>query len=174
MSIAEELTTPVRQTGRPGPAPQLWLHLPPLDVPGARDAAGARLPDPTLPSLAAPDMPAAIGWTLLAAYGWILLVFWITFAGHADAAFMVAISTAYCIVFAAVPWSFLRIEQRARPAPRRSWSDFTGHGLDTFTGVLDGKAAMAQILSVPIALAITTTGIGVAILTARAAAYAAP
>jgi hypothetical protein len=51
--------------------------------------------------------------------------------------------------------------------PSPSLSVFVRRGFHTFTGPCGGKAALMQILSVPVALALATTGLGIAAVCAR-------
>ncbi len=95
-------------------------------------------------------------------YAYIMVVFWVLFAGHAASAINVGVSTFFLLIYAAVPLVMIRIG-RLQPE-RYSFGDFLNARLDTYTGLLSGRAAAVQVLTVPAALAAAVTGIAWAIL----------
>ena len=61
-------------------------------------------------------------------------------------------------MFLAVPRIFLAVE--ADPAKRPSMAEFNARGIDTCTGHLSGRAALVQILVVPVLLSLPLLIIG--------------
>lgn len=144
--------------------------------------------DPTLHAALQPALPAAghnravhdslpLGaFGLIAgAAGAMMLAYWLTFAAHAEAAFMVAISIVYVLMYAGTPWLMARIggnmlRQRhgGRAAP--ALGDFLDGVMDTATGPIGGRAALVQVAIIPVGLAVATIGICIVVATMRAAA----
>jgi hypothetical protein len=120
-----------------------------------RPAAPTRAP--IMGEAAAPDVPREIGYMILAAYVAIMSAFLVLFTGSAEATMMVVISTLYATIFFAVPIIFLKTENRPS---RLRLSTFMKDGLDTWTGHVDGRAAIIQMLSIPITIAVAVTTIG--------------
>lgn len=116
----------------------------------------ARLP--VMGEAAAPDVPREVGYMILAAYAAIMTAFLVLFTRSADSTFMVVISTLYATIFFAVPVIFLKTENRPN---RLSLQSFLTDGIDTWTGHVDGSAAVAQILSIPVTIALAVTVIGI-------------
>ncbi len=115
-----------------------------LQVPlGQVEAGLARAPAP-----AVPDMPVAVGRMIVGVYAAIILAFALTMARGGEASFMIAISAGYVAIFLAVPRIFLAVEADASRRP--SLSQFLERGIDTWTGHLSGRAALVQIMIVPL------------------------
>ncbi len=138
--------------------PPSWL-TPPGKQPAAAVVAGQ------LPTPAAPDFPAALGWSIIGLYAAIMLDFTLFFTGSASAAFMVGVSIAYVVVYLSVPVAFMRIERTDQP--RISLGRFLKEGVDTWTGHLSGREAIAQVLLIPAVLTIAIFLIGIAWQVAR-------
>lgn len=88
---------------------------------------------------------------------YVLLAFWIALQGDREALFMVAISAFYLFAYMGTPYLMARLG--AKKAPRSSsLSQFLKEPFDTWTGVITGREAMIQVLTVPVAIAIAVTG----------------
>ena len=118
---------------------------------------------PAHPAPAAPDVPAAAGGLLVASYaGLIAALAWAT-AGSSSSIFAIAIAALLVVVFFTVPRIFLAIEPNGER--RVSFDRFLGEGIDTFTGHNSGKAALVQMLIVPVLLTMGILAIGMIVAT---------
>jgi hypothetical protein len=106
------------------------------------------------------------------AAGAMMLAYWFTFGAYAEAAFMVAISTVYVLMFVGTPYVMARLgEQMLRDrhgghaAP--NLRDFLDGAIATWTGPMSGWSAMIQVTLIPVGLAFATIGICLAITFAR-------
>ena len=107
------------------------------------------------------SVPAGVYGLCLAAYAALFLTYWLVFGAHAEAAFMVAVSTVLLTAYVAVPAALWRVTPGWRRPPREgSFGDFMAGELDTFTGPISGPAALAQIVAIPLGLAGATMAIG--------------
>ena len=91
---------------------------------------------------AAPDVPAAVGGLIAASY-----------AGLIAALFVIAFFT--------VPRIFFAVERDS--GVRASFDDFLNKGMDTLTGHNSGKAALVQMLVVPVMLTLGVLAMGITI-----------
>ncbi len=114
------------------------------------------------PAPAVPDMPVAVGRAIVGLYAALILIFFLTMGFSGEARFMIAISGLYVAMFLGVPRLFLAVEKdrSERPSLRR----FLAEGIDTHTGRMSGKSALAQIFIVPALLVAAILGIGLASL----------
>ena len=117
---------------------------------------------PLAPAPAVPDMPAAIGRAIVGIYIGIVVAFALTMAKGGQASFMVAISAFYVAIFLAVPRLFLAVE--ADRSQRPSWREFLSRGMNTHTGHMSGRAALLQILIVPVLLLTAISAMGLTAL----------
>lgn len=116
---------------------------------------------PRLGETAAEDLPKAVGWMIVGSYGAILAAFAWAFLGAGDVLFNLGVCAVYLAMYLGVPWVFLKAEPH-RPGFRRpDLADFMERGLSTWTGHVTGGAALAQILTIPVALTFAALGIGV-------------
>lgn len=106
------------------------------------------------------------------AAGAMMLAYWLTFGAHAHAAFMVAISTVYVVMYIGTPYVMARIGEKmlrerhgGRAAP--SLRDFLDGAIATWTGPMSGWSAMIQVTLIPVGLAFATIGICIVIYFAR-------
>ncbi|MGL5137491.1 MAG: hypothetical protein ACRC7G_06960 [Beijerinckiaceae bacterium] len=103
---------------------------------------------------------------------WIFGLFWLTFQHHTEAAFAVAVSIVYTIMYFGVPYVCYRMAQsHADKTPRKSveasrFGAFLRGDMITHTGRIRGWEAAMQVLSIPFALALGATGICLATLVA--------
>lgn len=112
---------------------------------------------------AARDVPAAVGWMIVAAYASILVAFGWAFFGAADVMFNIGVCAVYLAVYLGVPWIFLKGEPNTGKVRRPDFADFLEQGLSTWTGHVSGGAALAQMLTIPVAVAFAALGIGIII-----------
>jgi len=133
-----------------------------VQAPLAQIEAGAPYSPRQAPAPAVPDMPAAVGKLIVGLYAAIIAAFALTMAKGGQASFMIAISALYVTIFLAVPRIFLAVE--ADGSPRPSWREFLLRGMATQTGHLSGRAALVQILIVPVLLLTAISAMGVTAL----------
>ncbi len=114
---------------------------------------------PFLPESSVPDLPVGVGMLVVAAYGAILGAFLLAFAGDAEVGLVIGVCAVYLAVYLGVPAVMLRIEPKI--ARRPDMGDFLDKGLDTWTGHVTAKEALAQMLTIPAALTVAAVGIGV-------------
>ncbi|QUD89391.1 hypothetical protein [Phenylobacterium montanum] len=116
---------------------------------------------PVMSEAAAPDLPVTVGVLIAGSYAALLGAFALAFATTAGAAFMIAICAVYLVMYVGAPAVLLRMEPKAGPRP--DFADFLERGLVTWTGRVSAGAALAQMLTVPLAVAFGVAGIGVII-----------
>ncbi|PVM93398.1 hypothetical protein DDF62_00895 [Caulobacter radicis] len=148
-------TTPLTYAFYEGPS---WE--PP--APRARTAPAvveAAVREPLAPEPSTPDLPKAVGWMIVGAYGAILGAFALAFLGDAEVGLVLGVCAVYLAVYLGVPAVILRMEPKVETRP--DLADFLREGLSTWTGRVSAGSALAQILTVPIALAVAAAGLGV-------------
>ena len=101
---------------------------------------------------AAPDIPVEVGRLIVASYVGIVVAFAIGFGGDRDTNFALTIVALLVAIYLTIPRIFLGTEpnQSKRPSLER----FLSEGMMTCTGPTGGKAALVQILIVPVCLII--------------------
>jgi len=109
---------------------------------------------------AAPDVPAAVGGVIAAAYAGLIAALAVATAGSAQSIFAIVVAALFVVVFFTVPRIFFAVE---RGGVRASFDDFLANGMDTFTGHNSGKAALVQMLVVPVTLTLGVLAIGIVI-----------
>jgi hypothetical protein len=117
-----------------------------------------------LPERAVPDVPASVGMMIAAAYVAIIGLFAVTIANVGSGPFIIAIDLAFLAAFLAVPVIFLKVE--GDPSRRPSLGRFLTQGMHTYTGHVSGKAALTQMLVVPVLLAFAVLAIGIVAMNA--------
>jgi len=85
---------------------------------------------------------------IVGVYAALIGVFFLTMAGTPLALFSITISGLYVCIFFAVPRILLKVEND--PSRRPDFARFMSDGMITGTGPTSGKAALAQILVVPV------------------------
>lgn len=146
--------------GAPAPAARVFT---PRLVPGPETPAAARDPDHVarLGENSTGDLPVTVGWLIVSSYLAILGAFGLTFAGDAQVGLVLGVCAVYLAVYLGVPTVMLRIEPKAGRRP--DMADFVENGLQIFTGWVSARAAIAQMLTIPVAVAIAAAGIGIII-----------
>ena len=142
--------------------PRAFRHLDQVDVaaiwPQAADVAPPPLSELAAHQSAAPDVPASVGLLLAGSYAALIGACLLTLGGSAEALFAIVVSGLYVLIYCAVPWLFFRVE--ADPARRPTLGAFLDRGMDTATGHLSGRAALVQMLIVPVLLVFCLLAIG--------------
>ena len=127
--------------------------------PAAPALAELELGGERLAERAVPDVPVSVGVMIAAAYVAIIGLFAVTIANVGSGPFIIAIDFAFLAAFLTVPVIFLKIEgDRGR---RPSFGRFLAEGMQTYTGHVSGKGALAQMLVVPVLLAFAVLAIGI-------------
>jgi hypothetical protein len=118
------------------------------------------------------SLPYAAFSIPVGASGAMMLAYWLTFGAYAHAAFMVAISTVYVVMYIGTPYVMARIGEKmlrerhgGQAAP--SLREFLDGAIATWTGPMSGWSAMIQVTLIPVGLAFATIGICLAITFAR-------
>ena len=113
---------------------------------------------------AAPDVPAAVGGLIAASYAGLIAALAVATIGSAESIFVIVIAALFVVSFFTVPRIFFAVERDS--GVRASFGDFLNKGMDTLTGHNSGKAALVQMLIVPIMLTLGVLAMGIAIATA--------
>jgi putative Ca2+/H+ antiporter (TMEM165/GDT1 family) len=106
--------------------------------------------EPFRSAASTPDIPASIGMMIITSYVMLLGSFAVTMIGSPGTALALAICFFFLGMYLLVPATFLKVEPQNRRRP--SLSEFMETGIQTFTGHMKGKDALAQILMVPLLL----------------------
>ena len=112
------------------------------------------------PTPAAPDVPAAVGGMIAASYAAVIGALYFATAGTAHSIYMIAISAMFVAIFFAVPRTFFKVEPMSRSRVRME--EFMRSGIDTATGRASAKAALVQMMVVPVFLVLGITAMGIA------------
>jgi hypothetical protein len=113
------------------------------------------------PAAAAPDLPVAAGAMIVAAYVSLVGALAVATVAPGQSLFAIAIAGFFLFMFFSVPAMFLGVE--GDDARRPSLARFLDQGMQTLTGHNSGRAALVQMLLVPVALTFGVIGIGIAI-----------
>ena len=110
---------------------------------------------------AAPDVPAAVGGLIAASYAGLIAALAVATIGSAQSIFVIVIAALFVVAFFTVPRIFFAVERDS--GVRASFDDFLNKGMDTLTGHNSGKAALVQMLIVPIMLTLGVLAMGITI-----------
>lgn len=110
---------------------------------------------------AAPDVPAVVGRLIAASYAGLIVALGVATAASAESIFVIVIAGLFVIAFFSVPRIFFAVERDS--GVRASLDDFLRNGMHTFTGRNSGKAALVQMLIVPIMLTLGVLAMGITI-----------
>lgn len=111
-----------------------------------------------LRTAAAPDLPVAAGGLMAAVYGALLAAFPLLITHDRSSFFAIGIAAFYLVMFFAVPALFFKVEGDTTRRPELSI--FLERGMQTATGHISGKGALAQMLMVPVLLTLGVLAIG--------------
>lgn len=131
-------------------------QIAPLPIPDIMDHDAA----PRFAAASAPDVPAAVGVMIVASFASLIAAFAIATVGSVHSIFMVTISALFAVAFFTVPRLMLAVEPST--ADRPGLDRFLENGMQTLTGHSSGKAALVQMLIVPVLLTIGALAMGVA------------
>ena len=112
---------------------------------------------------AAPDVPAAVGGLIAASYAGLIAALAVATVGSAESIFVIVIVALFAVAFFTVPRIFLAVERDS--GVRASFNEFLHNGMTTFTGHNSGKAALVQMLVVPVLLTLGVLAMGITIAT---------
>ena len=112
---------------------------------------------------AAPDVPAAVGGLIAASYAGLIAALAVATVGSARSIFVIVIAALFVVAFFTVPRIFFSVERDS--GVRASFDDFLTNGMNTFTGHNSGKAALVQMLVVPVMLTLGVLAMGITIAT---------
>ena len=115
------------------------------------------------PAPAAPDIPAAVGGLIAASYAGLIANLAVATVGSAESIFVIVVAALFVIAFFTVPRIFFAVERNN--GVRASFDDFLCNGINTYTGHNSGKAALVQMLIVPIMLTLGVGAMGITIAT---------
>ncbi|MCY7397580.1 MAG: hypothetical protein LH466_01905 [Sphingomonas bacterium] len=110
---------------------------------------------------AAPDVPAAVGGLIVASYAGLIAALAIATVGSGESIFVIVVAALFAVAFFTVPRLFFAVERDS--GARASFDDFLRRGMNTFTGHNSGKAALVQMLIVPIMLTLGVAAMGITI-----------
>lgn len=110
---------------------------------------------------AAPDVPAAVGGMIAAAYAALIAALFIATAGSLSSIFAIVIAGLFVVIFFTVPRIFFAVEPMTERRP--DLGKFLNRGMDTFTGHATGRAALVQMLVVPVLLTAAILAMGLII-----------
>jgi hypothetical protein len=99
---------------------------------------------------AAPDVPAAAGLALVAVYATLLAVLAVGTTGSGESLLAIVVASFFLVMFFAIPAVFLGVADEK--AHRPSFARFVEQGMQTANGHSDGRAALVQMLVVPLCL----------------------
>ena len=111
---------------------------------------------------AAPDVPAAVGAMIAASYAGLIVALAVATVGSAESIFVIVIAALFVIAFFTIPRIFFSVERDS--GIRASLDDFLRNGMNTYTGHNSGKAALIQMLIIPIMLTFAVLAMGIAIM----------
>lgn len=133
------------------------IQVAPLPIPDVEERFDA---ESFGPAPSAPDVPVGVGMLIVAAYLALIAAFTIATIASAQSIYMIVISFLFVVTFFTVPRIFLKIEPKTGGRP--SFERFLHEGMDTLTGHNSGKAALVQMLIVPVFLTMGVLAMGVA------------
>ena len=126
----------------------------PLPVPDVEMQA-----EPFRAAAAAPDVPAGVGVLIAGSYAALVGALAVATMGSKESLFQLAIVVTFLIAFFAVPRLFLGLEPSDGRRP--TMGRFMAQGIETLTGHCSGRAALVQMLIVPVLLTFAALAMGV-------------
>lgn len=129
-------------------------HEATLDVVTATILVRPPSTQPAIVKVAAPatELHPAILALSAGLYATMIGIFWVTFASALDVAIALGIAAFFLAMFVAVPIVMLRSGTIGDRVPTTSLRAFLDGKLDTFTGLVSGRAALALVVTVPVCL----------------------
>ena len=117
-------------------------------------------PRPFEATPAAPDVPASVGAMIAASYVMLVGTFALATVASAYSVYMISISFMFLAAYVGVPYIFFRQERWTGRRP--SLDRFLRQGMETLTGHCSGRAALVQMMIVPLFLTLGAAGMGIA------------
>ncbi len=116
------------------------------------------------------DLHPGVYVAALAGWAWLFGAFWLTFGGHAEGAFVLAVDTVFLGVFFGIPFAMKHTADHFlnRKTDWSGWADFLHMDVETFTGRISGWSALIQVVVVPFSVALGMMAIFFIIAAARA------
>lgn len=101
--------------------------------------------------------------------GWFvfMLTYWLVFGLHLEGALVLAVATVFFAVYFALPLVLMRLRRMPSWVEKSTFTEFLRGEIDTYTGHMGGKDALAQVAVLPIAIALGTMAIGIIVAAAR-------
>ena len=109
---------------------------------------------------AIPDVPNAVGMLIITAYAALIAALAFVAAGSREANFAIVVSALLVVMYFTVPRIILGAEPNDTMRP--TFDRFIAQGMNTHTGHCSGKAALMQILIVPVSLTLGVLAMGIA------------
>jgi hypothetical protein len=106
------------------------------------------------------EFPAAVYWSIAIAFAWMMAAAWLAFGGNGGTDLNLAVATALCIVFFAVPLIMYRTASARCKGGAPALRPFLSDRVEIATGALSGGEAWLQVILIPLALALAATVIG--------------
>jgi hypothetical protein len=103
----------------------------------------------------------------VAGWVWLIASCWAVFGTDSQAAFVVAVSTLFIIVFYGLAAALMGLNRVDNDNRGGSFADFMRAGIDTLTGQMSGVAALIQVALIPISLGAGTMVMAIIITLAR-------
>jgi hypothetical protein len=131
--------------------------------PASSEVAPLPVPEaevPVEPTAAAPDVPASVGAMIAASYVVLVGTFALATVASAYSIYMITISFVCLAAYFGVPYLFFR--QEPGKTRRPSFDRFMRKGMDTLTGHCSGRAALVQMMIVPVLLTLGVAMMGIA------------
>jgi hypothetical protein len=107
-----------------------------------------------------PDVPISVGKLIIASYAALLGALGLATVASAFSVFMIVICSLFTVAYFTVPWLFFRQEPKFRDRP--TLDRFMRDGMETPTGHSTGRAALVQMLVIPVCLTFGVLLIGFA------------
>ena len=107
----------------------------------------------------APDVPGAVGGLIAASYVALIAALALATMGSPTSIFAIVIASIFVAIFFIVPRIFFAVEPN--PGRRPAFDQFMHQGMETLTGHSSGRAALVQMLVVPVCLTLGVLAMGV-------------
>ena len=121
-------------------------------------AHAVRQPQQATPAV--PDVPAAVGKLIIISYVALLGAFALATVASAHSIYTTVICAIFLIAYFTVPWLFFKQDQSMGVRP--TMESFMQDGMETLTGHCTGRAALVQMMIVPVFLTIGVAAMGIA------------
>jgi hypothetical protein len=107
------------------------------------------------------EFPVAVYVSVFVAFAWIVVASWLAFASGDDSDLALGFAAVLTVVFFALPVLVRLTATSHSRRPRKAPGDFLSSRVETATGSLSGASAWVQVLTIPLALALAATLIGI-------------